>query len=278
MNRLISFSSVSKDKLENNKIYWGGPANYGGLVWSAYKDKFNSNFTNIANISKPDFVELSDFADYITPNYIDKTITFRITHKKGIRIVKLLTPSFSIARPKLLNKEINGNCIVISPIINEFKLSFYKSIFFAKPKTIFLDIFNNDNSKFSKLEIDLFNNILELNKRYSGKLFIKLSDNEAKPLLKKMKIDYRIYLLITYGKNGAKVVKNNKIICKVSGLKRKAISALGTGDVFLYSFVIFYNYNQSIKKSLIEANKIAAESTKYLTIEDFYEKIKCKII
>jgi len=93
-----------------------------------------------------------------------------------------------------------------------------------------------------------------------------------------MKIDYRIYLLITYGKNGAKVVKNNKIICKVSGLKRKAISALGTGDVFLYSFVIFYNYNQSIKKSLIEANKIAAESTKYLTIEDFYEKIKCKII
>lgn len=274
MNKLISFSSVSKDKLKDNKIYWGGPANYGGLVWGTYKDKFNFNFTNIANISKSDFAKLNKFVDYITPNFIKDTVTFKITHKRGIRTVELLTSVFSLNKPKLLNKEINGNYVVISPIINEFNLNFYKSIFLAKPKAIFLDIFNNDNSKFSKSEIDLFNGLLELNRYYSGKLFIKLSDNEAKTLLKRVKIDTRVYLLITCGKNGAKILKNNKIICKVNGLKRKVVSALGAGDVFLYSFVMFYKKYNSLEKSLKEANKIAADSTKYLTIEEFYEKMK----
>lgn len=278
MNKLISFSSVSKDKLEGNKVYWGGPANYGGLIWGAHHNKFSFDFTNISNISKSDFAKLSKFTDYIVPNFIKDTATFKITHKKGIRVIKLLTPSFSINKPKLLNTKISNNYVVISPIINEFNLNFYKYVFLAKPKAIFLDIFNNDNFKFSKEEIDLFNGILELNKYYSGRLFIKLSENEAKTLLKKVKIDSRIYLLITCGKNGAKILKNNKIICKVNGLKQKVVSALGAGDVFLYSFAMFYKKYSSLEKSLKEANKIAAESTKYKTIEEFYDKMKERII
>lgn len=274
MNKLISFSSVSKDKLDNNKIYWGGPPNYGGLVWNAYKHKFKLNVFNIANISNSDFSKLNKFADHIVPNSIKNTVTFKITHKKGIRQVKLLTDKFVISKSALKKPQIKDNFVVISPIINEYNLDFYKFIFDSKPKAIFLDIYNNDNSKFNKEEITLFNEILKLNKTYKGKLFIKLSDNEAETLLQKTKIDSKIYLIITCGKDGAKILKNKKVVCSVPGIKEKVVSALGAGDVFLYSFVMFYSSSFSIKKALIEANKIAAYSTRYLTIKEFYYGLK----
>lgn len=273
MVKLISFSSVSKDKLEDNKIYWGGPANYGGLIWGAYKKKYGLNFINISNISKCDFVKLNNFVDYITPNFVKNTVLFKIFYKNGIRFVYLLTPSFHISKSKLSTNEIKNNYVVISPIINEFSFNFYKFIFLANPKAIFLDLFNNDNSEFSLSEINLLNNILELNKQYSGKLFIKLSDTEAKTVLKKIKIDSQIYLLITCGKNGAKILKNNKVICSVNGLKQKIMSTLGAGDAFLYSFVMFYKKYNLLSKSLEKANKLAAESLKYKTVEAFYKKV-----
>lgn len=104
-------------------------------------------------------------------------------------------------------------------------------------------------------------------------LSIKQDKEAEEIIIKKIKIDPQIYLLITSGKNGAKILKNNKIICSVNGLKRKIVSTLGAGDVFLYSFIMFYNKYNSLRKSIEEANKLAADSLKYKTVEEFYKKV-----
>ncbi|MDD4049764.1 MAG: hypothetical protein PHX47_02025 [Candidatus ainarchaeum sp.] len=272
-NNIFSFSSVSID-LINNNVFLGGPPNYGGSILHLLSNNFNLNFINISNISKKDFYENIILLKHIIPNYVPETVCFNLKQFKNNRVVKLNSKPFRISSN--LNLNLTNATIIVSPIINEFNILFFKKIFSQKPKFIFLDLFNNDDGGFKKQELLLLKQIIALSKKYFVKVFFKLSDKEYFGLDKNI-LENMDYILLTKGCNGADILKNNVLFFSDSGYDVIEKSSVGAGDVFLYSFVGYYLKKASLKKSLKFANKIASSSVMFNTFDQFYLYLNKKI-
>lgn len=269
----FSFSSVSIDMINKN-VFFGGPPNYGGSILQLLSNNFNFNFINISNISKKDFYKNIILLKHITPNYVSETVFFKLEQFKNNRIVKLNSKSFIISSDQNLN--LTNATIIVSPIINEFNVSFFKKIFSQKPKFVFLDLFNNDDGVFKKHELILLKQIIALSKKYFIKVFFKLSDKEYFGLDKNI-LQNMGYILLTKGCNGAEILKNNRLLFSDSGYNVVEKSSVGAGDVFLYAFVAFYLKTNSLEKSLKFANKVASLSVMFKTFDQFYLYLNKKI-
>jgi len=272
---IVSFSSISLDTIKN-KLYLGGPSNYGGSVLDILNYHFNIDFLNVLNISKKDLPKINTLNHInLIPNYIPRSVNFNLIFKKNIRTVISTTPLFEISSNIFddfnLSDYIKNNFVIISPIINEFNYSFYKKLFSLNPKFVFLDLYNNDDGLFSNKEIKLLHYILSLNQN----VLLKLSENEYAGLKNRLNItmiNKNIFFLITKGENGAEIILNGKVLFSVKGIKTKLVNATGAGDIFLYSFVgLYYKYN-NFNLALKLANKIAACSITYNT--PLYKKLK----
>ncbi len=272
---IISFSTITFDKIGKN-YYLGGPADYGGIVLDFFERTKKIKFLNVCNISKKDIARISPLNHKnLVPNYVRESVNFELIIKNNTRKVLLKSKKFKITEKILedlaLKKDVRGNTVVVSPVISEFTKSFYSKLLSYKPKALFLDLYNNDDGKFSKNEILLFEDI-SLNK--SANIFFKLSQNELQGLTKsKVVFNGQHYFLTTFGANGAEL-KTDNLILKVNGLKVKTVNSTGSGDVFLYTFASLYDKGIKLKNCLKGANKMAAKSTEYLCLEEFSDELR----
>ncbi|MDO8537693.1 MAG: PfkB family carbohydrate kinase [archaeon] len=273
---IISFSTATFDNI-NGKEYLGGPANYGGAIIDFFGEILNLDTINFVNVGKKDLHKIITLNHRnLIPNYIDSSVKFKLSYHNQKRICQILSKSFSVSKYDITNygleEFIKNSTIIVSPVINEFPWSFFNKLVNSKPKAIFLDLFNNDDGNFSKSELALLNNILSIK---GNKLFIKLSENEIRGLIKAGIDLSNTSLLITRGKTGAELIHNKFKAPIIShGIKVKTINSTGAGDVFLYVFATMYEYGLPLKKCLRIANKIAAISTSYDTIEEFCKAIR----
>jgi hypothetical protein len=272
---IISFSTITFDTIDN-KEYLGGPADYGGVILNNMGQEHSLKFLNVCNINKKDIKKL-EILDHknILVNNIPESIKFNLDLNNGPRKVELKSQRFSIDKSVLdelrLKERIKGNTIIISPVISEFAPDFYLSIIDLKPKAIFLDLFNNDDGKFSQEELDLFEQIAKTTKT---KLFFKLSQNEIQGLKdNKKNIPLNQHIITTLGDKGANI-KKDKTMYQASGIKAKTINPTGAGDIFIYTFAALYDMGNTIESCLNAANEMAAKSTEYNGLEGFAHAFK----
>ena len=79
-------------------------------------------------------------------------------------------------------------------------------------------------------------------------------------------------LVITQGKNGAKIYIKDEII-DIHPFPTQAINTIGAGDIFASVFSLEFYKTKKLLYSGNLANKIAAKSTQYLGIESINSEV-----
>jgi len=275
---LISFSTITFDKIGNNH-YLGGPADYGGVVLDYLEEKNGIKFLNVCNIARKDISSLVTLAHKnLVPNYIPQSVNFELIFKNDKRQVLLQSKRFKVTdaifKKFNLQDEIKGNTVIVSPVISEFTLSFFSKLISLKPKALFLDLYNNDDGRFSQNEIKLFETI---SKAKGVKIFFKLSKNEMRGLTEnKVTFETNHCFLTTLGADGAEL-KNGNLTLRTYGLKVKTINPTGAGDIFIYTFASLYDKGTKLEECLNAANTMAAKSTEYMSLEEFSDGLRQRV-
>ena len=267
MTDILIIGNPTVDYIDGDYFSPGGPVTY---ITNSLYQLGQHNITAVTSFGKDFSYTNFPKTSRVINIKSDKTNKFDFSISSDNRKMMVISSSNLIDLTNI-NLERVPDLIFIAPVLNEFSIkkteelmNKYKNSFFVGMPQGWIRKLENKNVSF---DYSMLSNLPFFNIVFFSEEEISNSKIPMEHLKNLANI-----LVVTQGKNGAKIYIKDKII-DISPFPTQAINTIGAGDIFASVFSLEFYKTKKIIYSGNIANKIAAKSTKYPGIKSVNSEV-----